>query len=206
MCGGEGSGSKYGLKMAAHFGLWEVNFPSSRAVDFDDDDDEEDTERQAEPLFFEWSPSMQKELGDSSSFNCSLLIVGVDEVASTFLEAHYLTAPNDTVGLLTAIKVEGDFATTAKSSHVNKGGVLHRLTENPSVVVCLVNGHVPQEKAFSWTEKVRLILVLLITTTLYQGWTWELSLTLSMPFFSVQMNQKICITMNSAQQQCEHHN
>ncbi|XP_031553110.1 proteasome assembly chaperone 1-like [Actinia tenebrosa] len=145
--------------MAAHFGVWELRFPSSRAVDEDDDEEDEITEekeRQISPLIL-WSPKITESLKDCQEnvVKCSTLVLGFDKVASTFLEAHFLCGSNsEIIGAVSRKDNEKDFSSVVKSTNVEKVSFLYRLKKNDDVIFCKCPSHVEENVAFLWSRKV----------------------------------------------------
>lgn len=145
--------------MAAAFGVWEVKFPSSRAV-YDEEDDEEEElstlENESESAEFHWRPwdVDQKPLPS----HCSLLVLAIGEVAATFVEAHYLSAGSEIVAYISSKKSdEIDFKKFCSPLKSGETSCLYRLTtqhDDDSAVLCQCPTPVPQEKAFHWTEKL----------------------------------------------------
>lgn len=149
------------IKMAAAFGVWEVRFPSSRAVYDEDDEEDEETstsEDDSRNLHFHWAPHLVKSDQKSSPTECPLMVLAIGEVATTFVEAHYLSAGSEIVACLTSKK--GNEPKFEKLCTKFKSGdtcCLHRLTTNhDDSVFFQCRTPVPQEKAFHWTEKVRM--------------------------------------------------
>lgn len=146
--------------MAAGFGIWELNLPSSRAVDLDeeDEDDEVTPEKELEftPACF-WSTKFAKSLKDTSSnaLDCSTLSLSYGKVPSTFLEAHYLSGNNsEVVGVITEMKEFHDFESVTGSKHKEKNGLFYRLTDNEKCMILQCQTHVDERKAVFWTKKV----------------------------------------------------
>lgn len=144
--------------MAASFGVWEVKFPSSRAV-YDEDDEEDDdpsvVEEYSKGLAFHWEPH----LTESSQAKCPLLVLSLGEVATAFLEAHYLSGGNKIVACITSKEEnETDFEKLCTGSKSDDTNCLYQLTKSghDKSVICQCRTPVPQEKAFHWTEKVSL--------------------------------------------------
>lgn len=160
--------------MAAGFGVWEVRFLSSRAVyDEEDEEDEESftVENHSRSLHFHWAPNLLKGDQKPPPTECPLLVLAIGEVATTFVEAHFLSAGSEIVACLTSKKeneeldVAGYSAVTPevhfkKLCSLSKSGdtcCLHRLTtSHDDSVLCQCRTTVPHEKAFHWTEKVRM--------------------------------------------------
>lgn len=147
--------------MAAGFGVWEVRFPSSRAVyDEDDEEDEEPCtlEDHSGTLNFHWAPHIVKRDQKPTPTECPLLVLAIGEVATTFVEAHYLSAGSEIVACLTSKKEnEVNFEKLCSIPKSSDTCCLYRLTttHDDSAVLCQCRTPVPQDKAFHWTEKVR---------------------------------------------------
>ena len=148
--------------MAAGFGVWEVRFPSSRAV-YDEDDEEEEEpsalEDHSRTLHFSWAPHIVKIDKKPTPTECPLLVLAIGEVATTFVEAHYLSAGSEIVACLTSRKEnELNFQKLRSMSKSSDTCCLHRLTttHDDSAVLCQCRTPVPQDKTFHWTEKVRM--------------------------------------------------
>ena len=146
--------------MAASFGVWEVKFPSSRAV-YDEDDEEDNEESSAleeysKALTFHWAPKLAESSQAPSPRKCPLLVLALGEVATTFLEAHFLSAGNKIVACITSKKEkETNFEKLCSASKSPDASCLYRLTSgHDESVICQCGTPVPQEKAFHWTEKV----------------------------------------------------
>ncbi|KAK3739009.1 hypothetical protein QZH41_010482 [Actinostola sp. cb2023] len=145
--------------MAAAFGLWELRFPSSRAVDEDEDEEDEMTpEKEVEltPSWL-WSPKIEEDCGKSSSnvFECSTLVLGVDKVATTFLDAYLLSGGNsEVVGVVSEKHDNKDFSSALKPNTKEKVCIVHRLTQNQDTLVCQCLTHVDENIAFFWTKKL----------------------------------------------------
>ena len=144
--------------MAADFGLWELRIPSSRAV-YEDEDEEDvqatDLEKVLGSPSFNWLPSFVKSVGNSpANVQCSLLILGVGEVATSFLHAHLLSAGNETIGLITEEEKKTNFDDLLPEENMDKCCLIHRLNASQGTVICQTNMHVPAEKSFNWTCKV----------------------------------------------------
>lgn len=146
------------IKMAAAFGVWEVRFPSSRAVYDEDDEEDEETstsEDDSRNLNFHWAPHLKIDQ-ESPVTECPLMVLAVGEVATTFVEAHYLSAGSEVVACLTSKR--GNELEFEKQCNKFKSGdtcFLYRLTTNhDDSVFFQCRTPVPQEKAFHWTEKV----------------------------------------------------
>ncbi|KAJ7363691.1 Proteasome assembly chaperone 1 [Desmophyllum pertusum] len=141
--------------MAAAFGVWEIKFPSSRAVY--DEDDEEDEEHSSEDdlrsLHFHRAPHLDQK---PSPTECPLLVLAIGEVATTFVEAHFLSAGSEIVACITSKKTnEVDFEKLCSTYKSADTCCLHRLTTSQDdSVLCQCRTTVPQEKAFHWTEKL----------------------------------------------------
>lgn len=147
--------------MAASFGVWEVKFPSSRAVYDDEDDEDEDPsmlEEYSKSIVFHWAPHIVGSSQTSPTSGFPLLVLAVGEVATTFLEAHFLTAGNEVVACITSKKdSDTNFETLCSAAKSADGSFLYQLTTtgHDESVICQCRNPVPQEKAFYWTEKVR---------------------------------------------------
>ena len=146
--------------MAAAFGVWEVRFPSSRAVYDEDDEEDEETstsEDHSKNLDFHWAPHLKRDQ-NSSPTECALMVLAIGEVATTFVEAHYLSAGSEIVACLTSKKGhELDFEKLCNKFKSGDTCCLHRLkTNRDDSVFFQCRMPVPQEKAFHWTEKVRM--------------------------------------------------
>lgn len=146
--------------MAAAFGVWEVRFPSSRAVYDEEDEEDEETstsEDDSRNLNFYWAPNPK---GDqkSSLTECPLMVLAIGEVATTFVEAHYLSAGSEIVACLTSKKgKEIEFEKLCNKFKSGDTCCLHQLPTNHDDSVFLqCRTPVAQEKAFHWTEKVRM--------------------------------------------------
>ena len=146
--------------MAASFGVWEVKFPSSRAVYDDEDDEEEDPsmlEEYSKAIAFHWAPHIVGSSQTPSLSACPLLVLAVGEVATTFLEAHFLTAGSEIVACITSKKDSDiNFENLCSTTKSADGSFLYQLTStgHDESVFCQCRNPVPQEKAFHWTEKV----------------------------------------------------
>ena len=157
----ESMGSTLLIKMAASFGVWEVKFPSSRAVYDDEDDEDEDPsmlEEYSKSIAFHWAPHIVGSSQTSPTSGCPLLVLAVGEVATTFLEAHFLTAGNEIVACITSKKdSDTNFETLCSAAKSTDDSFLYQLTTigHDESVICQCRNPVPQEKAFYWTEKVR---------------------------------------------------
>lgn len=147
--------------MASSFGVWEVKFPSSRAVYDEDDEDDEDSsllEDYSKSVSFYWAPHVEESPQTPSPRECRLLVLALGEVATTFLQAHFLTAGSEVVACITSRKdTDTNFEKLSFSSKSADVSVLHRLTTTDlnESAICQCRNPVPQEKAFHWTEKVR---------------------------------------------------
>ncbi|XP_032242471.2 proteasome assembly chaperone 1 isoform X2 [Nematostella vectensis] len=142
--------------MVDAFGLWELNFPCSR-VDDDDDEEEQITKEQEEQLCpqFVFSPQFSKDVGKTEPIECSVLVLGVGEVASTFLEVHFLCGNNSSVAaVISDKKTEKNFEYLVKNLRNKRSSLLHQLTRNNDVMVCQISSHVEQDKVFYWTQKI----------------------------------------------------
>ena len=145
--------------MAAAFGVWEVKFPSSRAVyDEEDEEDEElsTSENELKISEFHWiSRNINQKPSPS---HCSLLVLAIGEVGTTFVEAHYLSAGSEIVACISTNKRnEIDFENFCSPSKSDETSRLYRLKtphDNDSAVLCQCPTPVSQEKAFQWNEKV----------------------------------------------------
>ena len=147
--------------MAAAFGVWEVRFPSSRAVYDDEDEDDEESstlEDHSRNLQFHWTPHLVKGDQKLPPTECPLLVLAIGEVATTFVEAHFLSAGSEIVACLTSKKEnEVHFEKLCSLSKSGDTCCLHRLTtSHDDSVFCQCRTPVNQEKAFHWTEKVRI--------------------------------------------------
>ena len=146
--------------MAAAFGVWEVRFPSSRAVYDEDEEEDEETstsEDHSRNLDFHWAPHLKRDQ-NSSPTECALMVLAIGEVATTFVEAHYLSTGSEIVACLTSKKGnELDFGKLCNKFKSGDTCCLHRLkTNHDDSVFFQCRMPVPQEKAFHWTEKVRM--------------------------------------------------
>lgn len=145
--------------MAAHFGVWELRLPSSRAVDEDDDEEDEITEEREQeisPLIL-WSPKITESLKGCQEkvVKCSTLVLGFDKVASTFLEAHFLCGNNsEIIGVVSRKGNEKDFSAIVNSKNVEKVSFLYHLKKNQDVVFCRCPSHVEENVSFLWSKKV----------------------------------------------------
>ena len=145
--------------MAASFGVWEVKFPSSRAVyDEEEEEDEESfvLEEYSKAFTFQWAPHLV-ESSQTPSRECPLLVVALGDVATTFIEAHFLAAGNEIMACMTSRKEnEINFEKLCSAKKSADTSCLHRLTTSghEESVLCQCRTPVPQEKAFHWTEKV----------------------------------------------------
>lgn len=145
--------------MAAAFGVWELKFPSSRAVyDEEDEEDEElsTSENELKISEFHW---ISRNINQKPSpTHCSLLVLAIGEVGTTFVEAHYLSAGSEIVACISTNKRnEIDFENLSSPSKSDETSRLYRLKtphDNDSAVLCQCPTPVSQEKAFQWTEKV----------------------------------------------------
>ena len=144
----------------AAFGVWEVKFPSSRAV-YDEDDEEDNDESSA---LEEYSKNLSflsaatKNSQKPTVSECPLLIVGLGEVATTFLEAHFLSTGSKIVACITTEEENGiDFEKLSSTSKSAQSVCLYQLTtsDQDNSIICQCSAPVPEEKAFHWTEKVR---------------------------------------------------
>ena len=147
------------IKMAAAFGVWEVRFPSSRAV-YDDDDEDEETctsEDDSRNFHFHWAPHLKRDQ-KSSPTESPLMVLAIGEVATTFVEAHFLSAGSEILACLTSKKgSELEFDKLCNKFKSGDTCCLHRLTTNhDDSVFFQCRTPVRQEKAFHWTEKVRM--------------------------------------------------
>lgn len=145
--------------MAASFGLWELKLPSSRAV-YDDEDEEDIQATDLVDLLgsptFHWLPPLMK-YGNGNlteKLQCSLLVFGVGEVATSFLKAHFLFAGSEAVGLMTEEKKNGSVEDLGLEENMNKCFLFYRLKANQDTVICQTNMNLPSEKSFNWTCKV----------------------------------------------------
>lgn len=143
----------------AAFGVWEVKFPSSRAV-YDEDDEEDNDESSA---LEEYSKNLSflsaatKNSQKPTVSECPLLIVGLGEVATTFLEAHFLSTGSKIVACITTEEENGiDFEKLSSTSKSPESVCLYQLTtsDQDNSIICQCRTPVPEEKAFHWTEKL----------------------------------------------------
>jgi hypothetical protein len=148
--------------MAAEFGLWELKFPSSRAVDEDEEEEDEITaekEQQTSPLVL-WSQKITESLKNSSEnvVECSTLVVGFDKVATTFLKAHFLCGENsEVIGVISGKNSHKNFIAVVNSTNTENISFLHRLNKNQDLIVCQCQSHVDEKIAFLWSKKVKFL-------------------------------------------------
>ena len=143
----------------AAFGVWEVKFPSSRAV-YDEDDEEDNEgssalEEYSKKLSFLWAATKNSQ--ELIARECPLLIVGLGEVATTFLEAHFLSTGSKIVACITTEEETGvNFEKLSSASRSPESVCLYQLTtsDQDNSIICQCSTPVPEEKAFHWTEKV----------------------------------------------------
>ena len=147
--------------MAAGFGVWEVKFPSSRAV-YDDDDDEDDDssilEEYSKSIFFHWAPDIVECSHTPSPREYPLLVIAIGEVATTFLEAHVSAEETKVLACLSSKKdTETNFESVCFTTKATGDSPFFRVTASDHkdpVVICHCRRPVSPEKAFYWTEKV----------------------------------------------------
>lgn len=149
--------------MAAGFGVWEVKFPSSRAV-YDDDDDEDDDssilEEYSKSIFFHWAPDIVESSHTPSPREYPLLVIAIGKVATTFLEAHVSAEETKVLACLSSKKDnETNFESVCFTTKATGDSPFFRVTSTASdhkdpVVICHCRRPVSPEKAFYWTEKV----------------------------------------------------
>ena len=138
--------------MAADFGLWELKLPSSRAV-YDDEDEENEQPVNLEEILsspsFHWLPSYVKNIeSPTENLQCSLLVFGIGEVATSFLQAHLLSTENEAIAQLTENRE------LAQEENLKKCFLFHRLNTNHDTIFCQTNMNLAPEKSFNWTRKV----------------------------------------------------
>lgn len=145
--------------MAAHFGIWELRLPSSRAVDEDDDEEDEITEEKEQEIspVILWSPKITEKLKGCREkvVNCSTLVLGFEKVASTFLEANFLCGNNsEVIGVVSQKDNQKDLSAIVKSKNVEKVSFLYYLKKNEDVIFCQCSSHVEENVSFLWSKKV----------------------------------------------------
>ncbi|XP_068755553.1 proteasome assembly chaperone 1-like isoform X2 [Montipora capricornis] len=144
--------------MAASFGVWEVRFPSSRAVYDDDEVEDEDPsilEEYSKSIVFHWAPDVSESFQTSLPRECPLLVLAFGEVAATFLEAHLLKAESKILACISSRKEnEPNFENLCAVTKSAANSCLYRASGHNEAVICHCRNPVPPERAFHWTEKV----------------------------------------------------
>ncbi|XP_068698409.1 proteasome assembly chaperone 1-like isoform X1 [Montipora foliosa] len=144
--------------MAASFGVWEVRFPSSRAVYDDDEDEDEDPsilEEYSKSIVFHWAPDVSESFQTSLPRECPLLVLAFGEVAATFLEAHLLKAESKILACISPRKEnEPNFENLCVVTKSAANSCLYRASGHNEAVICHCRNPVPPERAFHWTEKL----------------------------------------------------
>ncbi|XP_034540386.1 proteasome assembly chaperone 1 [Notolabrus celidotus] len=145
--------------MATFFG--EVLSVYSRAVEEDDEDVEENEEdeeirrelEEKREVGLHWSPEVSESLKNGNKVQCSEFILAVGHNATRFLSVYVLTSAKwDAVGHA-SVWNERSRAVSGQSSE-ESACVFYRQKDDPSVLICQVNGYIAEDQLFQWAQKV----------------------------------------------------
>ena len=141
--------------------MWEVVYPTSRAVELDEEDEEEDRyvfDSHLTSPVVRLSRFLETKEG-SSPFACKLFVIAFGRIATTFIEAHFLNADTQIVGLVAGGKKERDLNTLLQTGSSDKTCFIHSSiatigSRQTEVLFCQSKVEYPAECSHGWAKEV----------------------------------------------------
>lgn len=146
--------------------MWEVVYPTSRAVELDEEDDEDykhDFDSHlAAPVVRLSRCSTHKSANEkhNSTNACKLLVFAFGPIATTFIEAHFFDLDTQIVGLVSGAKKEKDFNSLLQTTRSDKTCFIHlsNIAEKEAspneVLFCQSKVECPAAGCHNWAKEV----------------------------------------------------
>ena len=137
--------------------MWEVVYPTSRAVELDAEDDEEE-KCMVQSNFTTPIVRLSHELqSDGKTVSCKLLVLAFERISTTFIEAHFLNNESQIVGLVSSGNIkEGCTVTNSlrQTASSDKTCFMHSADGSHEVLFCQCKIDVPPEACHNWANEV----------------------------------------------------
>ena len=137
--------------------MWEVVYPTSRAVELGAEDDEEEKcifQNHFTTPIVRMSNELQNK--DKTVF-CKLLVLAFDRIPTTFIEAHFINNESQIVGLVSSGNIkEGDVVANSlqQTAISDKTCFIHSANGSNEVLFCQSKVDVPTEACHNWANEV----------------------------------------------------
>lgn len=141
--------------------MWEVVYPTSRAVELGEEDEEEDRQmfgsRSASPVVRLSRCLKTKE--NSSTVSCKLLVLAFGRIATTFVEAHFLNSDSMIVGVVACGKKEKDLNSLLQTAPSDKtcfiySSISAQESRSSEVLFCQSKVEYPAECCHDWAKEI----------------------------------------------------
>ena len=145
--------------------MWEVVYPTSRAVELDEEDEEEDKhvfdDHLVTPLVRLSRSCLLNSFTKDKHFtaSCKLLVFAFGRVATTFVEAHFLNSDTPIVGLVSGGKKETELNSLSQTSPSDKTCFIHSSIcekggSRKEVLFCQSKIEYPAKCCHDWAKEV----------------------------------------------------
>lgn len=142
--------------------MWEVVYPSSRAVELGVEDDEE------EKCIFQSNFSapvvrMSNDLqhGGSNKVSCKLLVLAFERISTTFIEAHFINNESQIVGLVSTGNTKEICANSLRqTASSDRTCFIHSAMGSNEVLFCQCKVDVSAEACHNWAKEVCIYIII----------------------------------------------
>lgn len=139
--------------------MWEVVYPSSRAVELGEEDDEEEKcvfhSNFSTPVV-RMSNDLQHGLhGGSNKVSCKMLVLAFERISTTFIEAHFINNESQIVGLVSSGNTKESCANSLRqTASSDKTCFINSAIDSNDVLFCQCKVDVSAETCHNWANEV----------------------------------------------------
>lgn len=135
--------------------MWEVVYPTSRAVELDAEDDEEQ-QCLFESSFINPVVRLSNELQNASKpVSCELLVFALERISTAFVEAHFICGKNATVGLVSGGKLKQSCNIANSLRQTASSDKTCFIYGSKDVLFCQCKVEVSADACHNWAKEVR---------------------------------------------------
>ena len=146
--------------------MCEIVYPTSRAVELDEDDEEERTTSFVSPVtppIVRLSPTLHTTFSRQEGVSCKLLLVAFGRIATTFIEGYFLHSDTQIVGVVIGGKKEKDVNSVLQTEPSDKTCFIHSSGthgKNPNeVLFCQSKVDYPAVNCHDWPKEIMAVTV-----------------------------------------------
>jgi hypothetical protein len=137
--------------------MWEVVYPTSRAVELGAEDDEEE-KCVFQNTFTTPVVRLCNELqSEDKTVSCKLLVLAFDRIPTTFIEAHFINNKSQIVGVVSSANIKDGCSVTnslRQTGRSDKTCFIHSTFGSNEVLFCQCKVDVSAESCHNWANEV----------------------------------------------------